>query len=171
MNYSNLFDLARNFYTSFSYNNKYGKAIIPFRYFLELTYRCNLKCPYCYVGLDRNKEELSFEEWKHVINQIPFYGIVTIVGGEPLIRNDFIDIFAYTAKKVWYKTDSDEASVLCFKTWMNRYIESEDGFHYRSRFKYEERYIPVTDYISNPNIIRYINPESILKIEDYVPTK
>ena len=104
MNYSNLFDLARNFYTSFSYNNKYGKAIIPFRYFLELTYRCNLKCPYCYVGLDRNKEELSFEEWKHVINQIPFYGIVTIVGGEPLIRNDFIDIFAYTAKKVWYKT-------------------------------------------------------------------
>jgi hypothetical protein len=54
---------------------------------------------------------------------------------------------------------------------MNRYIESEDGFRYRSRFKYEERYIPVTDYVSNPNIIRYINPESILKIEDYVSTK
>lgn len=74
-------------------------------------------------------------------------------------------------KKVWYKTDSDEASVLCFKTWMNKYIESEDGFHYRSRFKYEERYIPVNDYLSNPSIIRYINPESILKIEDYIPIK
>jgi hypothetical protein len=74
-------------------------------------------------------------------------------------------------KKVWYKTDSDEASVLCFKTWMNKYIESEDGFHYRSRFKYEERYIPITDYLSNPSMIRYINPDSILKIEDYVPTK
>ena len=74
-------------------------------------------------------------------------------------------------KKVWYKTDSDESSVLCFKTWMNRYIESEDGFHYRSRFKYEERYIPVNDYLSNPSIIRYINPESILKIEDYIPIK
>lgn len=74
-------------------------------------------------------------------------------------------------KKVWYKTDSDEASVLCFKTWMNKYIESEDGFHYRSRFKYEERYIPVNDYLSSPSIIRYINPESILKIEDYVESK
>lgn len=74
-------------------------------------------------------------------------------------------------KKVWYKTDSDEASVLCFKTWMNKYIESEEGFHYRSRFKYEERYIPVNDYLSSPSIIRYINPESILKIEDYIPIK
>ena len=74
-------------------------------------------------------------------------------------------------KKVWYKTDSDEASVLCFKTWMNKYIESEEGFHYRSRFKYEERYIPVNDYLSNPSIIRYINPENILKIEDYIPIK
>ena len=74
-------------------------------------------------------------------------------------------------KKVWYKTDSDEASVLCFKTWMNKYIESEDDFHYRSRFKYEERYIPVNDYLSSPSIIRDINPESILKIEDYIPIK
>lgn len=74
-------------------------------------------------------------------------------------------------KKVWYKTDSDESFVLCFKTWMPKYIESEDGFHYRSRFKYEERYIPVNDYLSSPSIIRYINPESILKIEDYVESK
>ena len=104
MNYSNLFDLARNFYTSLSYNDKYGRAKIPFRYFLELTYRCNLQCPYCYVGNDRNKQELTLEEWKKVIDEIPFYGIVTLVGGEPLIRKDFIDIFAYVSKKVWNKT-------------------------------------------------------------------
>ena len=104
MNYSNLFDFARNFYTSLSYNDKYGRAKIPFRYFLELTYHCNLQCPYCYVGSERNKQELTFEEWKKVIDQIPFYGIVTLVGGEPLIRKDFIDIFAYTSQKVWNKT-------------------------------------------------------------------
>ena len=104
MNYSNLFDFARNFYTLLSYNDKYGRAKVPFRYFLELTYRCNLQCPYCYVGNDRNKQELTLEEWKKVIDQIPFYGIVTLVGGEPLIRKDFIDIFAYVSKKVWNKT-------------------------------------------------------------------
>lgn len=104
MNYSSLFDFARNLYTSFSYNNKYGKALIPFRYFLELTYRCNLQCPYCYVGNERNKNELTLQEWQNVIKQIPFYGIVTLVGGEPLIRKDFIDILATVAKQVWNKT-------------------------------------------------------------------
>lgn len=103
MNYSNLFDFARNFYTSLSYNNKYGRALIPFRYFLELTYRCNLQCPYCYVGSDRNKQELSTEEWGNVIDQLPFYSIVTLVGGEPLIRKDFIDILARTSKKTLSK--------------------------------------------------------------------
>jgi len=104
MNYSNLFDLARNLYTLLSYNDKYGRAKIPLRYFLELTYHCNLQCPYCYVGSDRNKQELTFDEWKNVIDQIPFYGIVTLVGGEPLLRKDFIDIFAYVSKRVLNKT-------------------------------------------------------------------
>ncbi len=103
MNYSKLFDFARDFYTSLSYNDKYGRAKIPFRYFLELTYHCNLACPYCYVGKERNKKELTTDEWKKVINQLPFYSIATLVGGEPLIRKDFIDILAYTSKKIWNK--------------------------------------------------------------------
>lgn len=103
MNYSSLFDFARNFYTSLSYNDKYGRAKIPFRYFLELTYRCNLACPYCYIGCERNKNELTLEEWKKVIDQLPFYSIATLVGGEPLIRKDFIEILAYTSKKIFNK--------------------------------------------------------------------
>ena len=104
MNYSSLFDMLRDFYTSLSYNDKYGRAKIPFRYFLELTYRCNLACPYCYVGNERNKQELTLEEWKNVISQIPFYSIVTLVGGEPLIRKDFIEILEAVSKKVLSKT-------------------------------------------------------------------
>lgn len=100
MNYSNLFDWAREIYTSFSYNNPYGRAGIPLRYFLELTYRCNLSCPYCYVGDERNKDELTTQEWKNVINQLPFYSIATLVGGEPLIRKDFPEIFEYTSKRL-----------------------------------------------------------------------
>lgn len=103
MNYSNLFDRVRDFYTSLSYNNKYGKANIPLRYFLELTYRCNLACPYCYVGAERNKDELTTDEWRKIINQLPFYSIATLVGGEPLIRNDFIEILAYTSRKILNK--------------------------------------------------------------------
>ena len=103
MNYSSLFDLLRDFYTSLSYNDKLGKAKIPLRYFLELTYRCNLSCPYCYVGNERNKNELTFDEWKTVINQMPIYSIATLVGGEPLIRTDFIDILSYVSKRIFNK--------------------------------------------------------------------
>ena len=100
LNYSGLFDIIRDLYTSLSYNDRWGRAKIPFRYFLELTYRCNLSCPYCYVGNERNKNELTLEEWKNVIDQLPFYSIATLVGGEPLIRKDFTDILAYTSKKL-----------------------------------------------------------------------
>ena len=103
MNYSGLFDYLRNFYTSLSYNDRFGRAKIPLRYFLELTYRCNLACPYCYVGSERNKKELTTDEWKSVIDQIPFYGIVTLVGGEPLIRKDFVEILEYVSRRVWGK--------------------------------------------------------------------
>ena len=57
MNLSRIFDIGRNLYAMQGYNNKYGEAPIPLRYFFELTYRCNLRCPYCYVGKDRNKDE------------------------------------------------------------------------------------------------------------------
>lgn len=100
MNYSGLFDLIRWGYTRLSYNDRYGRALIPLRYFLELTYRCNLNCPYCYIGDERNKQELTSDEWKDVIKQIPIYGIITLVGGEPLLRKDFDEILEYSCKKV-----------------------------------------------------------------------
>lgn len=105
VNYSNLFDLFRNLYAYPSYYSKYGKAFVPLRYFFELTYRCNLQCPYCYVGEDRNKQELSTLDWFNVIEQIPFYSIVTLVGGEPLVRKDFIPILEKVCKKTFGKVN------------------------------------------------------------------
>jgi len=98
--YSKLFDFVRDSYSLISYRYKNGKAFIPLRYSLELTYKCNLNCPFCYVGDDRNKDELTTEEWLKVIEQIPFWGIITLVGGEPLIRKDFEEIFKKSVKRV-----------------------------------------------------------------------
>lgn len=103
LNYSDLFDTARNFYAMLSYNNKLGRALMPLRYFFELTYLCNLNCPYCYVGEERKKDELTTDEWFNIIEQIPFYSFVTLVGGEPLLRKDFIPILERTAKKTFGK--------------------------------------------------------------------
>lgn len=103
IDYSKLFDTARNLYGMLSYNNKLGRALMPLRYFFELTYQCNLNCPYCYVGAERKKNELTMQEWFNVIEQIPFYSFVTLVGGEPLLRKDFIPILEKTAKKTFGK--------------------------------------------------------------------
>ena len=100
IDYSYIFDKARDLYASVSYNDKYGKGIIPLRYFLDVTYRCNLQCPYCYIGNERNKEELSTEEWINIINQIPIFGFISIIGGEPLIRKDFSEIYKAASERV-----------------------------------------------------------------------
>ncbi len=94
--YSNLFDYIRNLYALPTYLGLANN--LPLRYFLELTYRCNLSCPYCYVGNDRNKNELSTEGWIKIINQLPKYSIATLVGGEPTLRLDFGDIFNAVSK-------------------------------------------------------------------------
>ena len=103
VNLSNLFDFGRNLYAMPAYQNRSGLAPMPLRYFFELTYRCNLNCPYCYVGNDRVKDELTTDEWYKIIDQIPWYSFVTLVGGEPLVRKDFVDILMKTSKKTFGK--------------------------------------------------------------------
>lgn len=125
MDLSNIFDTARNLYALPFYNSSSGKAPIPLRYFFELTYRCNLQCPYCYVGEDRNKEELTRDEWFKIIDQIPFYSFVTLVGGEPLIRKDFIDILMRTSKKVLGKMNVVSNGILINDEIIDAFIKSK----------------------------------------------
>ena len=175
MNYSNLFDSLRDFYTSLSYNDKLGRARIPLRYFLELTYRCNLSCPYCYVGSDRNKNELTTDEWKKVIDQIPFYGIVTLVGGEPLIRKDFVDILDYVSKRIWGKTHLvtngiliDDEIIRAFKKYHLLLLSvSLDGFgetHDKNRGK-EGIFDKI---VSNLENVKAQNPRQMVDIKTIV---
>ena len=125
INYSNLFDLFRNLYALPSYNSKFGRALVPLRYFFELTYRCNLNCPYCYVGDNRNLHELSTNEWIDVISQIPFYSFVTLVGGEPLIRQDFVKILDMVCKKTFGKVNVVTNGILLNDEIINAFIKTK----------------------------------------------
>ncbi len=124
-NLSNLFDLGRNLYAMPSYMSNSGKALMPLRYFFELTYRCNLQCPYCYVGNERTKEELTIEEWFKIIDQIPWYSFVTLVGGEPLIRKDFVDILMKTSKKTMGKLNVVSNGILINDEIIDAFIKSK----------------------------------------------
>ncbi len=124
INYSRLFDIARSAYADLSYHSKSGMALIPLRYFFELTYQCNLNCSYCYVGNERKKNELTTEEWKNVIKQIPFYSFVTLVGGEPLIRKDFSEILFATSKKTFGKLNVVSNGILINDEIIDDFIKS-----------------------------------------------
>lgn len=125
LDYSKLFDTARNLYALPSYQSNSGKAPIPLRYFFELTYLCNLNCPYCYVGAERKKDELTTQEWFNIIEQIPFYSIVTLVGGEPLIRKDFVQILEKTAKKTLGKIHVVTNGILITDEIINAFIRTK----------------------------------------------
>ena len=74
----------------------------PHRFDLALTYRCNNDCFHCYAGGPRNTKELSTEQWKQVIDIIDSLDVGSIVftGGEPLLREDLIELVTYSRNLV-----------------------------------------------------------------------
>jgi radical SAM protein with 4Fe4S-binding SPASM domain len=80
------------------------RALISFD--LEVTARCNNNCRHCYINLPAGdklakEKELSFEEIREIGNEAASLGALwcLITGGEPLIRDDFFDIYLYLKKK------------------------------------------------------------------------
>jgi radical SAM protein with 4Fe4S-binding SPASM domain len=64
----------------------------PARMDLALTYKCNNKCYYCYMGGNRKTDELSKEEWVKVLAKLWRNGIPQVVftGGEPTLYKDLV---------------------------------------------------------------------------------
>jgi len=78
------------------------KAPFPFCAQVELTYRCSLDCIHCYCkGSECEEEELTTGEFKRIFDEIHSEGCLwlALTGGEPLIREDFLEIYAYAKEK------------------------------------------------------------------------
>jgi len=79
---------------------------VPLSAEIELTERCNNNCTHCYINLpandqDAKKRELSFEEIREIVDEAVEMGCLwwLITGGEPLLRQDFTDIYLYLKEK------------------------------------------------------------------------
>ncbi len=79
---------------------------VPLRGMLELTSRCNLKCVHCYLGDQEEQHrqaagELSTEAVCELIDDLVAAGtlFLTITGGDPMMRKDFIEIYRYACAK------------------------------------------------------------------------
>ena len=73
--------------------------------FLEVTNRCNLSCPTCQLGTSEayngyNKNDITFDQFKKIIDQVPSLIYVTLQGvGEPLLNKDIMKMIKYCSDK------------------------------------------------------------------------
>lgn len=67
---------------------------------VELTYRCNLDCFYCYNDLGLEGEPLSRAQWERLFEDLAAMQVLqlTLTGGEPLAHPDFFVLGARARK-------------------------------------------------------------------------
>jgi len=72
---------------------------LPFFIAMELTHRCNLRCPHCYIPVHDSANELTFDEIGRVLEEASGLGALhlTLTGGEPTLRFDFLQILRTAA--------------------------------------------------------------------------
>ena len=92
---------------------------IPNEIMLEVETKCNFKCSYCFNKASfakngRNLKNFSADYVKKIIEQLSKTEIETIrfTGGEPLLRNDLIDLMSYAKERGLYITLNTNASLI-----------------------------------------------------------
>lgn len=83
-----------------------GKGPRLFQLDMELTERCDNDCIHCCINLPENdsqakKKELSTKQWKDILKQAADLGTITVrfTGGEPLLREDFKELYLYARRQ------------------------------------------------------------------------
>ena len=89
---------------------------------MELTERCNDNCIHCFINLPANdltakERELSTKEIEGILQEAASLGCLTVrfTGGEPLLREDFEEIYLFARQlglKVLLFTNATIANVL-----------------------------------------------------------
>ncbi|MCA9646534.1 MAG: radical SAM protein [Polyangiaceae bacterium] len=81
----------------------------PFNCLIQVTNRCNMKCSFCDFwpnpakgnSVDPPEHELSLREFESIADQLDRMGcfLVSIEGGEPLIRKDIVDVVRILSRR------------------------------------------------------------------------
>lgn len=72
-----------------------------FSLFMEMTYKCNLRCIHCYNAKNDFRSQISINDAKRIIDEARLLGCfnLTLSGGECTLDDDFVEILEYAHQK------------------------------------------------------------------------
>lgn len=93
---SSVYSGVRHAYGKIAKGSESLYTMPPLRVTFEVTYRCNLSCPFCFQEFAREESpefrknyELSPDELSKAIAGLPRFSLITFNGGEVFVRKDF----------------------------------------------------------------------------------
>jgi len=106
-----------------------GECVYPFYASYKVTHKCGLKCEFCNVWMEKTPD-LKTEDVFKVIDNIANSSIIvlSIEGGDPLVRNDLGKILEYAYKKPFILFFTTNGHLL-HKRPMKEYGKNIDYLH------------------------------------------
>lgn len=150
-----------------------GECIYPFYASFKVTHKCSLKCSFCNVWMEKTPD-LSKEEVYKVLDNLENSSIVvlSLEGGDPLIRKDIGEILEYAHKKpfiLFFTTNGH----LIDKRPMEEYGKNVDYIHIsidegHENLEFFERLDEFQSYGPEICIQVVVTKQTMDKIEDKV---
>ena len=106
-----------------------SESIYPFYASFKITHKCSLKCNFCNVWMEKTPD-LSKEDVFKVLDNLGNSSItvLSLEGGDPLMRKDFGEILEYAYKKPFYLFFTTDGHLICKKP-MKEYGKYVDYIH------------------------------------------
>ncbi|MDT8390370.1 MAG: radical SAM protein [Lentisphaeria bacterium] len=99
-------EISKTTLTDYMLERKIGAGRVPLSFDFELTARCNNDCGHCYINVPAEdaryqEEELSLQEIERIADEAVAMGTLwcLLSGGEPLLREDFDDVYLSLKRK------------------------------------------------------------------------
>ena len=154
--------------------DRYSRSVNYVR--VSVTSRCNLRCVYCmreeHGGQGDPAEELRYQEICTILEVLAISGVrkVRFTGGEPLLRDDIVELVRFAKEVVGIETVVLTTNGVLLDRYLDRLVEAGlDGINFSLDTFEGDRYRAITRRGLLPDVLE--NLECLLRYVDVLHVK